>query len=382
MQIKSYLFIGGGVFGAAGALELLRRDRRAVVTVLVRDTNGDKTAASHDLNKIIRVEYDDPLWVKLALRCQAAWRNDPFYSRFHRHEHQVLFDDSGYPERVLALFGRLGLEPPGRLVATEDIRQDYDHIFTHTDAAEQAQAYLTTTSGWVDANGAMAAVIAEAKSLGARIVNGEVTRLLFNDSNDCIGAHMADGRNIYAAYTILAAGAGAVEILAESCTPDHPFVLQDRFIAAGVVRGTIELEEKQLDLFHRTPIFVRDLGSPQGRPHSFLLTAACMRRSVHSDCFTGEVLPIFKNRLKIASETSFKNTVYHDRSGQMISVPPPTSYNHIDGPRERVPKSLKDECDTITERIFGRLACELHFEAHQTCWYVKIPFCSRSFVHY
>jgi len=70
-----YLLVGAGPFGASTALHLKKTHPAAEVTFLGRAPFPCPSAAGHDLNKIIRAEYDDPLYMGLAL--EVANRPDP-----------------------------------------------------------------------------------------------------------------------------------------------------------------------------------------------------------------------------------------------------------------------------------------------------------------
>ena len=67
----SFLLIGAGCFGASTALYLKRSNPSAHVTLLDRTPFPCPTAAAHDINKIIRAEYEDLSYMKLALEAQA-----------------------------------------------------------------------------------------------------------------------------------------------------------------------------------------------------------------------------------------------------------------------------------------------------------------------
>ena len=264
MQIKSYLVVGGGVFGASTALRLVQRFPKAHVILLRRPPTTEPGAASYDLNRIIRVEYDDELYVKLAVQAQAAWRSHPFYSRFYHTSHQVMLDDSGYIGKALSLLDKLGIETGGKMTDTDALKEAYNGLFSNGDYGNQTHAYVNSNSGWVEAAAALKAVLNECQHLGVDFQTGIVTQLAFDQDNNCIGARMADGRIIRASDTILAAGAGSVQILADSSAPGHIFSLEKRFMAAGVVAGNVQLEEGQRALMEQSPIFIRDLRPTDG----------------------------------------------------------------------------------------------------------------------
>ena len=51
------LVIGAGAFGASAALELAELGHRVTIVDQSLDGHASKSAASHDLNKIIRADY-------------------------------------------------------------------------------------------------------------------------------------------------------------------------------------------------------------------------------------------------------------------------------------------------------------------------------------
>ena len=69
----SVLVVGGGAFGTSTAYHLSRRGY-SNVTVLDRFDTPSKDAASTDLNKVIRYDYPDPLYTKLALEAMEEWK--------------------------------------------------------------------------------------------------------------------------------------------------------------------------------------------------------------------------------------------------------------------------------------------------------------------
>ena len=70
MQIQSILIIGSGVFGASTALYLIKALPRCRILLVDKATFPSKWAASEDVNKIIRTEYEDFACLKLALKAR------------------------------------------------------------------------------------------------------------------------------------------------------------------------------------------------------------------------------------------------------------------------------------------------------------------------
>lgn len=79
---KSYLFVGAGCFGASAALHLKQSDPLAEVTLLDRTPFPCPSATAHDLNKVIRADYEDLLYMELALEALKLWKTDPILRPF------------------------------------------------------------------------------------------------------------------------------------------------------------------------------------------------------------------------------------------------------------------------------------------------------------
>jgi sarcosine oxidase/L-pipecolate oxidase len=81
---STYLIVGFGVFGASTALALAQKYPDALITIVDRAI-PHRFTASWDWSKIIRADYADLLYVKLALEAKKLWREDPLYNEFY-HE--------------------------------------------------------------------------------------------------------------------------------------------------------------------------------------------------------------------------------------------------------------------------------------------------------
>jgi sarcosine oxidase len=93
------IVIGGGVFGMASAFELGRRGQR--VAVVDRFGSGHEVTSSTGASRSIRIAYDHPFYVNLALEAIAAWHD--------------LEASSGH--RILHLTGQVDLGPAAKLTA-------------------------------------------------------------------------------------------------------------------------------------------------------------------------------------------------------------------------------------------------------------------------
>lgn len=71
MPLPSVIVVGGGAMGSSAARELALRGHP--VTVLEQHERVHPYGSSHGSSRIIRIVYDDPFYVRLAMRARPAW---------------------------------------------------------------------------------------------------------------------------------------------------------------------------------------------------------------------------------------------------------------------------------------------------------------------
>jgi sarcosine oxidase/L-pipecolate oxidase len=72
----SVLIVGAGEFGATTAVELLRSGNYSTVTIIDRaSVIPAMDAASTDINKVVRFDYTDADYAKLAREAVIRWRD-------------------------------------------------------------------------------------------------------------------------------------------------------------------------------------------------------------------------------------------------------------------------------------------------------------------
>ncbi|KAJ4051738.1 hypothetical protein NW761_008760 [Fusarium oxysporum] len=78
------LIVGGGAFGLSTVMHLLRAGYKDI-TVLDKDEEiPSRWSAANDLNKIVRAEYEDPLYQDLTVKAIEAWQTPLFAPHFHQ----------------------------------------------------------------------------------------------------------------------------------------------------------------------------------------------------------------------------------------------------------------------------------------------------------
>lgn len=116
-QAFDVVVVGGGVFGMASALELARRGR--TVAVLDRLGSGHPATSSTGLSRSIRIAYDQPLYVTLAMEAIRSWRK--------------LEAETG--RTVLHLTGQIDLGPEHKMRAIRDTVRSFGGTIEDCDAA-------------------------------------------------------------------------------------------------------------------------------------------------------------------------------------------------------------------------------------------------------
>ena len=102
MANSSYLILGAGVFGASTALHLVRKYPNAHIRLVDRNafTAPTRVAASWDWNKVIRLDYLDIVYTRLALEARELWKHDPLWRDYFHESGLYWISQTGIAEQV------------------------------------------------------------------------------------------------------------------------------------------------------------------------------------------------------------------------------------------------------------------------------------------
>lgn len=236
---SSVLIVGGGVFGLSTARALAARPAFAGTKITLVDRltgakEGDMPshdAASMDSSRIIRADYADGMYSRLAAEAQAEWR---------RQGDGELGGDGRYSESGLMVVGEEGKGGMGYVRGSYEnvkgmaVEGGYGEKIVELGSPEAIRArlgtgkgagdwgYLNKTSGWADASKGMAWLLEKAKATGrVEFVRGTVASLVWDAARgEVTGARLDDGRTLGAELVVVAAGAwsGALVDLRGMCT--------------------------------------------------------------------------------------------------------------------------------------------------------------------
>ncbi|PGH15719.1 hypothetical protein AJ80_05427 [Polytolypa hystricis UAMH7299] len=344
-----YLIVGAGVFGAATALELRKRVPNSNVTLLDSSPFPNPNSASSDLNKIIRADYGDVFYMKLALDAQELWRNDPIYKPYY-HESGMLYAESkGMAQDFLQNYKSINVTPASEVFTAKEAKLRWGGVFRDAFWEGVSHTYFNPRSGWGDGDGALRSLIQAAIDQGATYQQAPVSTLIIDGADaSCRGVRLEDGRELNADHVIVATGAWTSKFLADSA-PDNKAIHADgRIIAAGAIQCSASFPADQAEKLKGAPVIFNAMKHTEGE----------------------SIPPTADRRLKFNYERSFTNYEPH-KSGQEISVPP--SQNPDTAWNQDVPQGLKDEIHTVVKHTYGDWIQGLKIENYRMCWDAVTP---------
>jgi sarcosine oxidase/L-pipecolate oxidase len=258
-----FLVVGAGVFGASTALHLIRKYPSATVTIIDRAIPC-QAGASWDWNKVVRADYTNVLYMKMALEAMELWRSEPMYKQFYHESGLVWVDNRGFPQKVIDNYKHLQTDEKVRMATPEEVRRLYGGIFEDAEFDEMPEILINESSGWVEANKALKEVIDAALSAGVKSIEMDITSLEFDGEGSCVGVRSASGQTFSAANVILATGARTAKLIADSAPSRADLQVGERFTAAAIFTGTVKVDAERAEVFRTAPVFLYALGQAQG----------------------------------------------------------------------------------------------------------------------
>jgi sarcosine oxidase / L-pipecolate oxidase len=252
----SILIIGAGTFGASTALALKTAEPEARVILMDRTPFPCPMAAGHDLNKIVRADYTDVMYMKLALEALDIWRNDPLYNQHFRQTGMLYSYDRETCEEIVRNYEKLlgKGHALSKYMDPAEARVKFGGVFRDAKWERVEQCLWSPSAGWVDSAAALKSVIQEAVDIGVEYVEETASKLLLDEHGACVGAQTQHGLELKASRTILAAGANIHLILAESA-PDRPEIhAGDLLIAVGAAMCAFKVPDDQMAKFKDCPV--------------------------------------------------------------------------------------------------------------------------------
>ncbi|KAL4797585.1 FAD dependent oxidoreductase [Aspergillus venezuelensis] len=240
------IIIGGGTFGTSTAYHLAVKGYKAI-TVLDRFPVPSFEAAGNDINKIVRTEYPEALYTRLARDARDIWKdpNGLFSGLYNQTGWIIGATERSAPfiEASAVSAKKLGVEPP-KLVSTEEIHKRWPVM---KGGFEGWRAYWSENAAWVNAREGIVRMAREAMRMGVKYVSGDAgyaKTLLYDEAGACVGVRTADGTAYFAEEIIVAVGAAAGTLLD----------LKGQIVAKGHAVGHIQLTKEEVENYKHMPI--------------------------------------------------------------------------------------------------------------------------------
>ncbi|KFY95399.1 hypothetical protein V500_02791 [Pseudogymnoascus sp. VKM F-4518 (FW-2643)] len=239
----SVIIVGAGVFGLTLARELCQRGYIRV-TVLDRHPPPVPDGSSVDISRIIRSDYADEQYMKMAVEAVAGWKSE--YSRYY-HESGILIisDEGGHSylnkakEQVQSQGGEINI-----FDNASQIRDVHREFMSGT--LQNCEGYLNPRGGWADSAEAVRHLASQCVALGVSFVTGtrgSVDSLVLDDTR-VIGVNVKEGPPLLAEHVILATGAWTSRLID----------LASSAVSTAQPVGFIQLTADEADLIWRMPI--------------------------------------------------------------------------------------------------------------------------------
>ena len=180
---SSYIIVGSGVFGASTALNLSREKSAPSVILLDRAPFPCPIAASHDINKIVRSDYNDIFYCKLGLQTLERWREDPLYMPWYHQSGLAKATDErfGKVQKIFDNYKELGVDVKAELISPKELRTKFQGLYADADFTDVDEILWNPSSGWAEASKALKATIEAAVENGVHYISAPVATLILKD---------------------------------------------------------------------------------------------------------------------------------------------------------------------------------------------------------
>ncbi|KIX10305.1 uncharacterized protein Z518_01387 [Rhinocladiella mackenziei CBS 650.93] len=344
------LIVGAGIFGTSTAYHLsLCHANPSRITVLDRAPVPSPSAASSDINKIVRADYSKPFYMDLAYEAMEYWTTNPIMKPHFHQTGWVMLDEknSDLAERIRRNFRQSSRPDTSADISLDEVKSNWGGVLSGLATTDYDKAYTNASAGWADASSAVEVMMNEAIKAGINFEVGEATELLLsNETNKLTAVRTADGRTFTGDKILLATGAWTPWLMApleKTMNISEADSVQRQIQAAGVCVAAFDLSSSEEDtrFYGQMPVLIYG-----GK---------------------GEVMPPNEQNLfKFTNANTFLNTSLHPDTNQRISVPAPN--------QKAVPEALKQQSiDLIRQRIPQILTDDRVPDAWRLCWDAVSP---------
>lgn len=259
------LIVGAGIYGVSTAYHLAKSGSHDAsrITILDRAPAPSTNAASTDVSKIVRADYEDLFYMELAYEAMDAWKSLPFFkdSGVYHQTGWISFDEKGsdLTDRVRENFRKSSRKDVTYLMSAEEVKKGWGGLLEKADLSPFETYYFNPDVAWVDAGRAVEIMAAEAVKMGVRYEVGEVARVLGGDRGGVKGVETTDGKVYSADKVVLCSGAWTSSIMAsledELGLPEEK-TIESQIYPAGVVVSHFQLSAEEKKVYDQLPIVI------------------------------------------------------------------------------------------------------------------------------
>lgn len=333
------LIVGCGVFGLSTALEAVKQGK--FVYILDKYEPPSPWSAANDFNKIIRCEYNDEMYAKMAIEALHLWRSDPLFKKSFNECGRILISPMNHKGRLE--FERKGIETLRSL--NEGLKYEF-----YKGGLEIGNKFEGFKDNDVPSNqevkynpeGGLGLAAQTIKDVYEYLLSHHRVRFVFGESGDVVsvkrysngevGIVTASGYTHSASTVILAMGANSGSVLN----------LENQQSATGAFVTHIQLTDEEFDIYKNIPVlFDAEIGyffppDPLTKIMKLCLTGRGIKRSIN-DPFN---------------------------SNTQISLP----RYHNENPTDTIPEELVDDFRQLLNKYAPSLKSHNLFGS-RVCWY-------------
>lgn len=262
-DLPDILIVGAGIFGVSTAYHLAQQlERPSQIVLLDRAAPPSTPAASTDINKIIRADYTNPLYVALGFEAIEAWKSLPFFqdAQVYHPSGWIAMEetDSDVPALIRKNFRDYGRGDVFEEWTEEQVRHAWGGLLEKTDCSPFGSYYYNSSAGWAEAGKALQLMAQEAIKLGVRYEVGEARRIV-RDEQGVSGIKTADGTIYPARKVLLATGAWTSQLMSsveDDLDLPEPDRVERQVSAAGVTVSHFQLSSEEKSSYSQLPVFV------------------------------------------------------------------------------------------------------------------------------
>lgn len=386
---KHILILGSGVFGLSTAFALSKRShyKDTNITVLDKSPFPAPDGSSIDTSRIVRPDYKDPAYAKLAALAQDEWR---------KQGDDELGGQGRYSENGLMLVANRGVQGEEYVQKSLDNARsltkpgDEDSVVYLKDRAAIDKVartgggsgdwgYVNKRSGWADAEASMIWLHKQAEATNTiDFLTGTAEKLLFDEENKkkVTGVRLMDNSTIEADLVIVATGAWTGKLID----------LSGRAQATGQVLCYLDITDEEQEKLKDIPTL---LNMSEGMfiipprhnllkvaRHGYGYTNPISVPKLPSNESTNGINDHHKtNGVGILNGTNGTNgtngyTNGHTNGHLTVQVSVPRT--KLDDPNLWVPQEGEDACRRALSEMIPFLA-DRPFSKSKICWYTDTP---------